>query len=234
MTAATLPLAEHSHAKLDKLGDFLEQRCLPNGGMEISTLDGFLTALASSPEQAPAREWLPLVFGSQETEAEIEGFRDQVLRRFVDVGDMLEAGRLSPIFIYGHESEEDDERPDAPYVAFADLWCIGYLHGIALRDDAWRPLTHGTEEDRFLLAPIFALTGSILEAGGVGRDAEVTAALRDRERRDIGRYVPSAAQQIYHYWQNAPLTPVRRTPQPGRNEACPCASGKKYKKCCGA
>jgi uncharacterized protein YecA (UPF0149 family) len=29
--------------------------------------------------------------------------------------------------------------------------------------------------------------------------------------------------------------PVRRdTPKVGRNDPCPCGSGKKYKKCCGA
>jgi len=27
---------------------------------------------------------------------------------------------------------------------------------------------------------------------------------------------------------------VRREPKIGRNEPCPCGSGKKYKKCCGA
>ena len=27
--------------------------------------------------------------------------------------------------------------------------------------------------------------------------------------------------------------PLRRAPQPGRNEPCPCGSAKKYKKCCG-
>ena len=26
---------------------------------------------------------------------------------------------------------------------------------------------------------------------------------------------------------------IRETPKPGRNEPCPCGSGKKYKKCCG-
>ena len=31
-----------------------------------------------------------------------------------------------------------------------------------------------------------------------------------------------------------PPEPVRReTPKVGRNEACPCGSGKKFKKCCG-
>jgi uncharacterized protein YecA (UPF0149 family) len=27
---------------------------------------------------------------------------------------------------------------------------------------------------------------------------------------------------------------VRETPKVGRNDLCPCGSGKKYKKCCGA
>lgn len=31
-----------------------------------------------------------------------------------------------------------------------------------------------------------------------------------------------------------PPTPARSQPRPGRNEPCPCGSGKKYKKCCGA
>ena len=28
--------------------------------------------------------------------------------------------------------------------------------------------------------------------------------------------------------------PIRNTQTPGRNDPCPCGSGKKYKKCCGA
>ena len=27
---------------------------------------------------------------------------------------------------------------------------------------------------------------------------------------------------------------INRKPNPGRNDPCPCGSGKKYKKCCGA
>jgi len=32
----------------------------------------------------------------------------------------------------------------------------------------------------------------------------------------------------------APLTLTERTKKVGRNEPCPCGSGKKYKKCCGS
>lgn len=31
-----------------------------------------------------------------------------------------------------------------------------------------------------------------------------------------------------------PQTVVRQSPKPGRNDPCPCGSGKKFKKCCGA
>ena len=31
-----------------------------------------------------------------------------------------------------------------------------------------------------------------------------------------------------------PREPVRRAATPERNDPCPCGSGKKYKKCCGA
>jgi len=34
-------------------------------------------------------------------------------------------------------------------------------------------------------------------------------------------------------WENKPSTPFIAAPKVGRNEPCPCGSGKKYKKCCG-
>jgi len=36
----------------------------------------------------------------------------------------------------------------------------------------------------------------------------------------------------YEKLQN-PIIPVKVEPKIGRNEPCPCGSGKKYKKCCG-
>ena len=33
---------------------------------------------------------------------------------------------------------------------------------------------------------------------------------------------------------DGPKKPVVKSDKVGRNEACPCGSGKKYKKCCGA
>ncbi|MGN1250133.1 MAG: SEC-C metal-binding domain-containing protein, partial [Candidatus Spyradocola sp.] len=44
---------------------------------------------------------------------------------------------------------------------------------------------------------------------------------------------PAAVAQAQRT-QNAARQPVRNTqPKVGRNELCPCGSGKKYKNCCG-
>ena len=41
---------------------------------------------------------------------------------------------------------------------------------------------------------------------------------------------------LHHYRIEhlTPRTPARREAQPERNDPCPCGSGKKFKKCCGA
>ncbi len=45
----------------------------------------------------------------------------------------------------------------------------------------------------------------------------------------------AAAAQSFDAAVKAPVAPVRRDePKVGRNDPCPCGSGKKYKKCCGA
>jgi SEC-C motif domain protein len=46
-------------------------------------------------------------------------------------------------------------------------------------------------------------------------------------RRERGRWFFHSPHEPVH-------TPVRAEPKTGRNAPCPCGSGKKYKKCCGA
>jgi SEC-C motif-containing protein len=38
----------------------------------------------------------------------------------------------------------------------------------------------------------------------------------------------------HHHAHEKPQTMMRESPKVGRNDPCPCGSGKKYKKCCGA
>ncbi|MGB9742468.1 MAG: preprotein translocase subunit SecA [candidate division WOR-3 bacterium] len=59
--------------------------------------------------------------------------------------------------------------------------------------------------------------------------------LRPRHRSPVHAYKPQAGTGTTAGQQPAPaVAPVRReTPKVGRNDPCPCGSGKKYKYCCG-
>ena len=53
--------------------------------------------------------------------------------------------------------------------------------------------------------------------------------------RPGGRAAPPGAEAAMKAALNQPTAPVQRDePKVGRNDPCPCGSGKKYKKCCGA
>jgi len=89
-------------------------------------------------------------------------------------------------------------------VMIVDEWCEGYVRGMALAAQEWQ---RAGEEMAVLLSPILAIAPH--------------------------------AREIYRYWlsrraEGRPVSqPHRRTePRVGRNDPCPCGSGKKFKKCC--
>ena len=56
-----------------------------------------------------------------------------------------------------------------------------------------------------------------------------------RHLREASRFVRQDGR--WYYLDGQPLPPgtfTRDQPKPGRNDPCPCGSGKKFKKCCGA
>lgn len=52
-----------SETEFDELDNFLMSNATGEDAMDLSMLDGFLTALAIGPHTVPADEWLPMVWG---------------------------------------------------------------------------------------------------------------------------------------------------------------------------
>ncbi len=83
----------------------------------------------------------------------------------------------------------------------------------------------------------------ILACTGGGSDddtgtVEFVARYRENQRRQEYREIAEFKKVDgvwYFYDGNSPVIPqiVRNAPKIGRNDPCPCGSGKKYKKCCG-
>lgn len=53
------------------------------------------------------------------------------------------------------------------------------------------------------------------------------------EHRETAKFVKKDGNWLYESGDVKTVTVVRDTPKVGRNESCPCGSGKKYKQCCG-
>lgn len=220
----SLPLSDE---ELEELETFLESDAVGEGAMDISMLDGFLTALAVAPNNLPPSLWLPEIWGGAVTwksRAQEERITALVFRYANDLLFYLrdEPDEFEPL-LYEREHEEQT-------LPVIDEWCIGFVSGMALDEAGWAPLLESDEGEE-LLYPIL-LFGT--EAGWEelkhhpeleARQPEYAAMLGECVLDILDWSLPL---------RKAGSTVRREEPKIGRNDLCPCGSGKKYKKCCGA
>ncbi len=221
------------------LNDFLNSALLEERAMDLATVEGFLTAVTIGPELVMPAQWLPWVWDMHEgkinPEFEDMDQADQIInllmRHYNDIlGQFIDDPEgFTPLFDFGDEWGVSE-------------WCEGFLFGTSFSKAAWATLWAAHPE---LLEP-FALMGT--DEGIAQLDINP-----DSAGEVVNAIVPSLAA-IYAFWMNRRVTrepdrsfhilplgstntrqPIQRElPKIGRNDACPCGSGKKYKKCCGA
>jgi uncharacterized protein len=219
----TSPRIDLAGFDLDHLEAFLISDRVPESCMRLSELDGFLTAIAIGPEQIMPSEWLPVIWGEGEPVFE----SDEELQSVVGAIFMRHEEILRDI-----EQEPDAYEPLLEETLDGQLlateWAAGFMDGAALRKDAWRPLLQ-TEEGAELLAPIIAFLDD--EDGKPLAEVEPDELAAVREA--AAELIAPSVQIIHRFWRAYRRLP-RRVRRTGRNEPCPCGSGRKYKRCCGA
>ncbi len=223
-------------------------------------LDGALTAVAVGAYQLPLDNWVGPLLGEEferayadpadvaQAHATVSG-RLATLRRqldgeaLLDDPDML---RLQPLIYTWDISDAplpDDQAgdPEAQVLAQAlsqggALWAEGFLSAVTLFPDVWAepadPEARAMLQE--LLGDIEALMQPTPDDAPVPPPFDDEPPMTPREAAiDRAMY---AAQDLRIFWlDHAPKPPPRRVEaQPGRNDPCPCGSGKKFKKCHGA
>ncbi|MBI1686910.1 UPF0149 family protein [Caulobacter hibisci] len=205
---------------LEILDAFLMSEGVPDSTLTLSELDGFLTGVAVGPELVMPAEWLPLVWGGAEPpfadELEAQKVLGAIMNRYNTILRGLGARVLDPIFL---ETETGE--------IIASDWAEGFVMAVSLRYAAWDRLL-SSETDGHLLTPLLALCAD--EDGE--RLVELPAEIVEELFANADQFVPETVLRIHAFWRNA--NPRSGMPKTGRNEACPCGSGRKFKKCCGA
>jgi uncharacterized protein len=252
LSSQSRTLTDDEIARLDDLLGAIE----PDESMVAEELDGFFAALACCPEPVAQSEWLPVVLG-RENDAAVGALEAHADGRLVL--RLLERHRQAvAAALYDGQGFAPVLAFDEAGVARGNAWAIGFVRGMALRPDAWSPLD---EDDEYAdaLEPVMQL----VDEAQSGQDAqdEPSAAAQTRapaqasppvQAADASRIDPDerealihdmldGVQDVYEFFREsrerrlAPAEPIRRAAaKVGRNDPCPCGSGRKYKSCCGA
>ncbi|MBC7685362.1 MAG: UPF0149 family protein [Bdellovibrionales bacterium] len=222
------PLSEKEFDELDK---FLLSDRSSDDAMTMDTLHGYLTAVLIGPETIMPSEWMPKIWGEDASAAptwknpqEAERITSLVMRFMNEIAVTFEVApkEFEPLFCE-HEHEGDT-------LIDAEAWCWGFWEGMELRPGSWNPIWESDLAP--LMRPLYLLGADEIEEKEL---AEVdTPAKGHKLALEIEANLPA----IYKFWlplRKAPVQTLKRDePKVGRNDDCPCGSGKKFKKCCGA
>lgn len=219
--------SEFTDEMIGELDAFLLSDQAPDDCLQISELDGFLTGIVVSPELIMPSDWMPIVWQGGEPKfsdlPQAERIMGIIMARYNEIIRALddEPGAFEPILY---------EAPDGRMLA-AD-WAEGFMDAFGMAVDAWDPL-FADENTRSLMGPIMAQLhdkeGKPFIEGSLEEMQEV--------REEAAQALPYVIKEIYDFWkarrESANLTTRRTEKKIGRNEPCPCGSGRKYKRCCG-
>ncbi len=236
-----VPEFTETHATL--LQRFLVAPQRPKETMTYPQLAGFLFSMANAPELIPPSEWMPIVFNDQDARYETRGEAEQVLEAM-----MALYNNCSRQGMEGRASLppgcEIRTKPLDNLDAGASLsqWARGFLTGYTYLEEIWNEFTP-SELDEELGASLMVLTffASPALAEAYLKEGKGKASLEHLAETVVTLF-PDALLEYAHMGQA--IFQARREagdlgqetsdhPKVGRNDPCPCGSGKKYKKCCG-
>lgn len=190
--------------------------------MRCDELQGFMTALISGPDALKSGNWLPEALGdaafSSEEQQEIEQL---ALLMADDMRVKLSAKTLPDLWLYNDEAGLPD----------FFTWCNAYLYALDVVETDWFEAANN-EEFEDLFYPIMALAGIYDE----DENGQTVMTISETELTQLQSELPHIVLDIYSFWQaviNKPKTVRREGGKVGRNDPCPCGSGKKAKACCG-
>jgi uncharacterized protein len=227
-------------ALVDALEDALDRHPAANDIPDLSYFDGALAGMLLLPESIPPEEWQPSLYLGQD-HGDWDG-RDRLIelltqRQAEIAAHLLEGGlAFAPVYMI-----------DIDGAAIWEPWLMGILGAVRLRPEQFERLIASEDEDvGTSLLGLLSLAATLPDLEGAVPDDMDLIPPEDLDvlaetARDM---IPYFVETIYRrtrgldraiiddvFYSESSALPVHR-PKIGRNEPCPCGSGKKYKRCC--
>jgi yecA family protein len=213
------------------LAYFLKSDKVPSTAMSAEQIDGFFHALICGPQPAPsADEYVPVIWNPTDPlDSEEPTYDSNEQAQYVETLLQRHWQAIALRLDRSYEAEMIRERNED------DLdgrhWAGGFVCGVAMRAAQWGERT----SDRFVLGFLNACVTLGLS------EQEFAKGDIDFDMRDaILETLPVSVVRLHHALRGRPdpfppPAPTRYEGRKvGRNEPCPCGSGKKFKRCCGS
>jgi uncharacterized protein len=224
---------ELSDAETGELNAFLDR---VKGGdfPNAEALDGFFAALACCPDLVMPSEYLRVIQSGATPDGDLVFDNMDEARRFTELTSRQ----------WNHVNQQLDREEVYLPLLLEDIkgdvrgtdWAKGFLKGTHLRHSIWAELF----EDEEIGGPLVPIMALAYENHSDPEIRPFKTEIDKTKRNDL--LVAAAAGVMWlhrHFlkqrnqYSYASTTFVRDRPKTGRNEPCPCGSGKKFKKCCG-
>jgi uncharacterized protein len=228
-----------SEAELDTLAEFLGNHSNPDA-LALEGMDGFFCALIASPDRVSPHEYLPIIWGGD-------------LPHESAFGSLEEANVMMSLMMRQWNSIIADFEREGIHLPFivepgiggilGRAWAQGFMRGTRLAPTGWSELFSIETEGQLITIPLVA--GEIdpqwpqepLSAEKRDETLQWMIAGAARAYRHFAELRRESAEEFTDEFDDDayyPETYVRVERKVGRNEPCPCGSGKKYKRCCGS
>ena len=201
--------------------------------MNIEEMDGFFAALICAPVTVPPSIYLSEIWGNGnapfDAASSVEEFINLAMRHWNFVARELRSPDLT--FVPLLDAAEGEELPKG------NRWAQGFLRGIAMCRDDWDEIF--ADDDKFTM---------LLSVMALAHENDPDSKMRSWKtppspelRKKVLTGLAVSAQKLYDYFRAQRIRGTKRGSSAalqtkrkiGRNEACYCGSGKKYKHCCG-
>jgi uncharacterized protein len=244
------PLAPEDFDALDDTLDLLRETNEEIPQWEFC--EGFLCALVCMRRDVPPDEYWPVLLGDGFRPMEHMEFVLRWRRRWAEIAAALDA----PVEALEDERTYHPEALDARGAilalpadqrvagdmegmpAYAQVWAVGFMYAVETWPEDWQPPRDAAAAEMLdaALEDIVALTEGDTGEPAISMFSEDGPPSVSNERLDTVAQAIWAVYELRQLWRSMGprIDPVRKEATPGRNDPCPCGSGKKYKKCHGA
>jgi len=214
--------------------------------------EGFLVALVCMRREVPAEEYWPVLLGEDFQPMAHMEFVWRWRRRWQEIAlaldqpvELLEDERTyhpealdtrGALLTLPAEERAEGDLDNQP--AYAQVWALGFMYAVESWPEDWLPPRDADAAEMLdaALEDIVALTEGDPGAPAISMYSEDGPPSVSNERMDAVADGIWAVYELRQLWRSLGprMDPLRKAAEPGRNDPCPCGSGKKYKKCHGA